>query len=210
MHAEPARHRHRIDQPRKRRPAGEAEIVALGRGPAAARARPDSPRSRAPSRWAPRPAELITASTVIDCGSAPPKWTSHPPGICTRRSIGVLNATTPPRSSRSPCSASMKRWLSMMPVSGERIAATQASSGSSRLAAAPSMISTPSTLVDPGLLDRSLRGCASSRVAGGDDELAAFAVRHAVGGAEIVEHPPRARAVIARASSRSDNRGRRG
>jgi hypothetical protein len=33
----------------------------------------------------------------------------------------------------------------MMPVSGERMAATQASSGSSRLASAPSMISTPST-----------------------------------------------------------------
>jgi len=31
---------------------------------------------------------------------------------------------------------------------------------------------------------------------GGDDELAAFAVRHAVRGAEIVEHAPPARAVI--------------
>ena len=31
---------------------------------------------------------------------------------------------------------------------------------------------------------------------GGDDELAAFAVRHAVRGAELVEHPSRARAVI--------------
>src|SRR5262249_10703945 len=31
---------------------------------------------------------------------------------------------------------------------------------------------------------------------GGDDELAAFAVRHAVRGAEIVEHAPSARAVV--------------
>jgi hypothetical protein len=37
----------------------------------------------------------------------------------------------PPARSRSPCSASMKPWLSTMPVLGECSAATQRSAGSS-------------------------------------------------------------------------------
>ena len=45
----------------------------------------------------------------------------------------------PPLASIWPSSASMKPWLSMMPVEGESSAATQASSGSSACAALPPM-----------------------------------------------------------------------
>ena len=38
-------------------------------------------------------------------------------------------------------------------------------------------------------------GLGEFRVVGGDDQLAAFAMRHAVRGAEVVEHPPAAHAV---------------
>src|SRR5262249_6914401 len=48
--------------------------------------------------------------------------------------------------------------------------------------------------IDLRLLEDLLDAC-RLLVIGGDDELAALAMRHAVGGAVVVEHPPRARAV---------------
>jgi hypothetical protein len=49
--------------------------------------------------------------------------------------------------------------------------------------------------VDRGLLEDAVQPLGLGLV-GGDDQLAALAMRHAVGRAKFVEHPPRARAVI--------------
>ena len=81
----------------------------------------------------------------------------------------------------------------MMPVSGERSAPMHESSASMARAALPPIISTPSTPLVSAWQDGLDLG--QFRLIGGDDELAAFAVRHAVRRAEVVEHAPAAHAV---------------
>ena len=123
--------------------------------------------------------------------SAPPsrRWRA------LSRSTGVSNAIMPPRSSRSPCSASMKPWLSMMPVSGECSAATQYERGLHRARRVAADQLKPFDAVDRRPAWRCLSILARSASLGRDDQLAAAPVRHAVRGAEFVEHAPAAHAV---------------
>ena len=100
-----------------------------------------------------------------------------PSAVIRPRSTGALNASSAPWFSASPCSASIRPWLSMMPVDGESSAAVQNTSGSS--AATASRLQ-PLQVVDAvrrrlgadGFERRFLR-----RI-GGDDELAAPRVWH--------------------------------
>ncbi len=102
------------------------------------------------------------------------------------RSTGHRSTTEPPCASMWPCRASMKPWLSMMPVEGETSAATQASSGSSaRAALAPIGSRSP----DAVPLRRGLDGGELGELAlvRGDQQLAAARVPHVVLRAEAVE-----------------------
>src|SRR5947208_1864730 len=57
-------------------------------------------------------------------GLSPPVASrKSPPGSRSMRSTGQRSTTEPPIASTWPSSASMKPWLSMMPVQGERRAA---------------------------------------------------------------------------------------
>ncbi len=110
MRAKPAMQRRRIDQPRECRLAGEAEVVALGRAPASARARLRIVLDRAGDACAPNPAQLTIASNSRSPGSLPPKVTTRPRCLARAAPVtGVLKATgaAGAASSRSPRSASM-------------------------------------------------------------------------------------------------------
>ena len=125
------------------------------------------------------------------------------------RSTLVLKAIAPPRSSRSPCKARMKAWLSTMPVSGECSAATQLQR---RLHCARGRAVDHGEALDAvglALLEDRFH-LADLGVFGGDDQLAAFPVRHAVRGAELVPSCAGRADSAARAASRSDSTCRRG
>src|SRR5439155_339073 len=81
--------------------------------------------------WACRPAAL---TTVLACSSVP-SFAIKLIASCAHSAWerGVLSTTSPPAFSRSPCSASIRAWLSTMPVLGECTAATHSSCGSSAL-----------------------------------------------------------------------------
>ena len=99
---------------------------------------------------------------------------------------GLKNTGTAPAFSASPCSASMKAWLSMMPVTGDSSALVQGRFGSSAIASAAVSTRMPST---PFASARRLMpaSIASSCGVGRDDQLAAVDVRHALLGAVGVE-----------------------
>ncbi len=82
----------------------------------------------------------------------------------------------------------------MMPVSGECSAPMQDNSGSSARAALP-----PISLQAFDAVDAALRfdrlDLVELGLVGGDDQLAAFVMRHAVRGAKFVQHAPAAHAV---------------
>ena len=209
MHAEPAVDRRRIDQPRKDRPAGKAEIIALGEHERRHLSRPDSPRCGAPAparrgpRHSPRrrsPACRRRGRRIAPASAAPDS---------DRRSTGVSKAIMPPRSSSSPHSASMKPWLSMMPDSGDNNAPMQTSSALERARGVAADHLQPFDAVLQSLRQQRL-DLGELRRIGRDDELAAF-----------VDGRRRARRRIrtacagrarngGRAASRSDSRCRHG
>ena len=144
---------------------------------------------------APRPAEFTTASTASSPLSLPENRTTQPAWVWISRSTLVLKAIAPPRSSRSPCSARMNEWLSTMPVSGECSAATQFERGLHRARRRAVDQREAFDAVGLALLEDRLH-LRHFGVFGGDDQLAALAMRHAVRGAELVHQPAAARTVI--------------
>ena len=166
MHAEPARDRHRIDEPREHRPARVAEVVALGEH------EPRHPLGRIAFG---RARELLRAEAGAidhrvdaraDCGSAPPKCASQPPPDGHQ----PLDRRVERDDAAAILKVAAQRQHEAVAVddAGLRRAhrATQASAGSSLLAAAPSMSSTPSTpLICACLRIASSRSISSSLVA---------------------------------------------
>ena len=69
-------------------------------------------------------------------GSAPPTSISAPASVSRPPSTGAWKTQIAPAFSASPCSDTMKAWLSMMPVDGLSSAAVQASAGSMACASA--------------------------------------------------------------------------
>jgi hypothetical protein len=76
------------------------------------------------------PAAFTTSRARSAMGSGPPTRSSMPSAVARPPSIGAWKAKTVPWCSASPCRASMKAWLSTMPVEGECSAAVQCSAGS--------------------------------------------------------------------------------
>ena len=150
---------------------------------------------RRASGCAPRPAALTTASNSSSPASRPENRTCQDGALKLMRSTAVSNAIMPPRSWRSPHSASMKPWLSMMPVSGDHSAPMQDNSPSMARAALPPIICVFST---PFLsaCARMVSTLASSASLVATMSLPHFLVRDAVTGTEFVQHPPAAHAVM--------------
>ena len=86
---------------------------------------------------APRPAALITFAAVSRIASPPPVSIVSPSRSTCPETTGVANAIAAPCAAASPHSASMRAWLSTMPVEGERRARSALSSGSSARASSP-------------------------------------------------------------------------
>jgi hypothetical protein len=81
----------------------------------------------------------------ISAASAPPVRSTIPADVMAAPRIGVSKATMPPTFSRSPWSASMKPWLSTMPVEAEKKARMQETSGSMALTSSGVFQVRPST-----------------------------------------------------------------
>ena len=83
------------------------------------------------SACAPRPAAFTTCAAAMRMGAAPPVSMMSPRSAARPARTGVSNAIIAPWASASPRSASMKAWLSTMPVEGDNSARSATSAGSS-------------------------------------------------------------------------------
>ena len=133
-----------------------------------------------------RPVEFTSSRQRSVIGSAPPTSISTPPRTTRPPVTGLKNTGIAPAFSASPCSASMKAWLSMMPVTGDSSALVQHRFGSIAIASAARQHAHAFDAVRLGAaLD-----AGEHRVflgIGRDDQLAAVGVRHALLGAVGVE-----------------------
>mgnify|MGYP002382123457 CR=1 FL=1 len=79
------------------------------------------------------PAELMTMPASSRIGSSPPTSNRKPSFRASPRNSGLFRASAAPCASASPSRASIRPWLSTMPVEGESRAAVALSCGSSAL-----------------------------------------------------------------------------
>ncbi len=91
-------------------------------------------RVAAASTGAPWPALLTTVSASSVVAVSPPTSSSMPCGVAVARSAGECSASIAPAACASPSSASIRPWLSMMPVDGDSSARVHRSCGSSAIA----------------------------------------------------------------------------
>ena len=167
VHAEPRLIGDRIDQARERASPGQREVVALGEVGAAAPGPAGSPSIAAATAGAVRPA-LFTSSRQASCIASPPATISSRNPSSTRLARGRTGSTS--RASRRdprhrPSSASIRPWLSMMPVDGDSSARLAAQRRLERRRLAPPSsaaeigdaggLRTPLDLLEPGTCESS-------------------------------------------------------
>src|SRR5271166_1857030 len=135
----------------------------------------------------PRPAALTTSRAPIRKGFAPPVSITSPGGPASPRRTNVSSASIAPCRSASPSGASMKAWLSTLPVDGESNARSATSAGSSPRASGP-LSQTRSVTPLASACASNAASLPASRLARPHDQLAAALVRHRIVAAEIVQH----------------------
>ena len=194
VHAEPARYGHRIDQPGKHRPAGIAEIAPL------AEEQPRHPLGRIALG---RTAELLGAEPGgVDDGIDGDRCRI---GAAEMRlpSAGRPHEALDRRVERDHAAAilevALEREHVAMAVDDAGFRRIHRESAGERGLEPPRRGALdhldPFDAVDRGLLDDRFEPNGFG-IVGGHDELAALAVRHAMRGAEVVEHPPPAGTMI--------------